>query len=188
MAWIGIRFSPIRSLSAQHRSLPWIFAPRIGSGCNSPAVDIPLADPINGRTYDHDHVIAGAPTIGALRADHAPNQPAVFTQMCNSHCFQHPFAVPNGVYLVRLKFSSGALSGQRHDFAFVLNSRKVAAGLDPSEATGPDDSLVQYFLVRPGGASIVLEPDASTDSSVVTEVDITPFDTVHGDGPQVIPW
>ncbi len=167
---------------------PLDFRPRIGSGCNSPALHIPLADPTDGRTYDHDHVIAGAPTIGALRADHAPNQPAVLTQMCNSHCFQHPFAVPNGVYLVRLKFASGALSGQRREFAFVLNSRKVAAGLDPSEATSPDDSLVQYFLVRPGGASIVLEPDASTDTSVVTEVDITPFDTVHGDGPQVIPW
>ena len=89
---------------------------------------------------------------------------------------------------MRLKFPSGALSGQRGEFAFVLNGKKVAAGFDPSEATSPDDSLVQCFLVRPGGASIVLEPDASTDTSVVGEVDITPFDTVHGDGPQVIPW
>ena len=167
---------------------PLDFRPLIGSGCNSPASHIPLADPTNGRTYDHDHVIAGAPTIGALRADNTPNQPAAFKQVCNSHCFQHPFAVSNGVYLVRLKFASSALSGQRGEFAFVLNSRKVAAGFDPSEATSPDDSLVQRFLVRPGGASIVLEPDASTDISVVTEVDITPFDTVHGDGPQVIPW
>jgi len=167
---------------------PLDFRPRIVSGCNSPALHIPLADPTNGRTYDHEHVIAGAPTIGALRADNAPNQPAVFTQMCNSHCFQHPFAVPNGVYLVRLKFASSALSGQKSEFAFVLNGRKVAAGFDPSEATSPDDSLVQCFLVRPGSASIALEADANTDTSVVTEVDITPFDTVHGDGPQVIPW
>jgi len=167
---------------------PLDFRTRIGSGCNSPALHIPLADPTNGRTYDHEHVIAGAPTIGALRADNAPNQPAVFTQMCNSHCFQHPFAVPNGVYLVRLKFASSALSGQKSEFAFVLNGRKVAAGFDPSEATSPDDSLVQCFLVRPGSASIALEADANTDTSVVTEVDITPFDTVHGDGPQVIPW
>jgi parallel beta-helix repeat protein len=167
---------------------PLDFRPRIGSGCNSPALHIPLADPTNGRTYDHDHAIAGTASIGALRANNAPDQPAASTQVCNSHCFQHPFTVANAVYLVRLKFASTALSGQRGEFAFVLNSRKVAAGFDPSEATSPDDSLVQCFLVRPGGASIALEPDANTDTSVVTEVDVTPFDTVHGDGPQVIPW
>ena len=167
---------------------PLDFRPRIGSGCNSPALHIPLADPANGRTYDHEHIIASAPTIGALRADNAPNQPAVLSQMCNSHCFQHPFAVPNGVHLVRLKFVASALLGQKRELSFVLNGRRVAAELDPTETTSPDDSLVQSFLVRPGGASIVLEPDASTDTSVVDEVDITPFDTVHGDGPQVIPW
>jgi parallel beta-helix repeat protein len=167
---------------------PLDFRLRIGSGCNSPALNIPLADPTNGRTYDHERAITGVPTIGALRADNAPNQPAGLTQVCNSRCFQHPFAVPNGVYLVRLKFASGALSGQRGQFAFVLNGRKVAAGFDPSEVAIPDDSLVQCFLVRPGGTSIALEPDANTDTSVVTEVDVTPFDTVHGDGPQVIPW
>lgn len=167
---------------------PLDFRPRIASGCNSPAAHSPLADSTNGRTYDHDHVIAGAASIGARWADNAPNQPAAFTRMCNSHCFLHPFAVPNGVYLVRLKFASSALSEQRGEFTFVLNGRKVEAKFEPSETTSPDDSLAQSFLVRPGGASIALEPDANTDTSVVTEVDITPFDTVHGDGPQVIPW
>ena len=167
---------------------PLDFRPRIGSRCNSPALRIPMAEPTNGRTYDHEHVIAGAPTIGALRVDNTPNQPAAFTQMCNSRCFQHPFAVPNLVYLVRLKFASSALSGQRGEFAFVLNGRKVEAKFEPSEITRPDDSLAQSFLVRPGSASIALEADANTDTSVVTEVDITSFDTLHGDGPQVIPW
>ena len=59
---------------------PLDFRPRIGSGCNSPASHIPLADPTNGRTYDHEHIIASAPTIGALRADNAPNQPAVLSK------------------------------------------------------------------------------------------------------------
>jgi parallel beta-helix repeat protein len=167
---------------------PLDFRPHIGSGCNSPALHIPLVDPTNGRTYDHDHVIAGAPLIGALGVDQTARPSAALSLMCNSHCFQHPFAVPNGVYLIRLKFASSALLGQKREFSFVLNGRKVAAELEPSETTSPDDSLVQSFLVRPGGASIVLEPDASTDTSVVSGVDITPFDTVHGDGPQVIPW
>ena len=158
-----------------------------GSGCNSPASSVPLSYPANGRTYDHDHAIAGPPTIGALPADNAPNQAAAFTQVCNSHCFQHPFAVPNGVYLMRLKFSTNALLGEKREFAFVLNGRKVAARFDLSE-TSPDNSLAHFFLVRPGDASIVLEPGDSADTSVVAEVDITPFDTVHGDGPQVIPW
>jgi len=167
---------------------PLDFRPRIGSGCNSPALHIPMADPTNGRTYDHDHVIAGTASIGALRADNARNQPAASTQVCTSHCFQRPFAVANGVYLVRLKFASTALSGQKDEFAFVLNDRKVAASFGPSETTSPNDSLAQSFLVRPGSTSIALEADADTDTSVVTEVDITLFDTVHGDGPQVIPW
>jgi parallel beta-helix repeat protein len=167
---------------------PLDFRPRIGSGCNSPALHIPIADSTNGRTYDHDHAIAGTASIGALRANNALDQPAASTQVCNSHCFQHPFAVPNGVYLVTLKFASSALSRQRGEFAFVLNGRKVAAKFESSETTSPDDSLAQSFLVRPGSASIAIEPDANTDTSVVTEVDITPFDTVHGDGPQVIPW
>jgi parallel beta-helix repeat protein len=167
---------------------PLDFRPPIGSGCNSPALHIPIADSTNGRTYDHDHAIAGTASIGALRANNALDQPAASTQVCNSHCFQHPFAVPNGVYLVTLKFASSALSRQRGEFAFVLNGRKVAAKFESSETTSPDDSLAQSFLVRPGSASIAIEPDANTDTSVVTEVDITPFDTVHGDGPQVIPW
>jgi parallel beta-helix repeat protein len=167
---------------------PLDFRPPIGSGCNSPALHIPISDSTNGRTYDHDHAIAGTASIGALRANNALDQPAASTQVCNSHCFQHPFAVPNGVYLVTLKFASSALSRQRGEFAFVLNGRKVAAKFESSETTSPDDSLAQSFLVRPGSASIAIEPDANTDTSVVTEVDITPFDTVHGDGPQVIPW
>jgi parallel beta-helix repeat protein len=167
---------------------PLDFRPPIGSGCNSPALHIPIADSTNGRTYDHDHAIAGTASIGALRANNALDQPAASTQVCNSHCFQHPFAVPNGVYLVTLKFASSALSRQRGEFAFVLNGTKLAAKFESSETTSPDDSLAQSFLVRPGSASIAIEPDANTDTSVVTEVDITPFDTVHGDGPQVIPW
>jgi parallel beta-helix repeat protein len=168
--------------------VPLDFRLRTGSGCNSPALHIPMADPTNGRTYDHERVIAGVPATGALRVDNRPDQLVGTTQICNSRCFQHSFVVPNGVYLVRLKFASSALSGQRDEFAFTLNGRKVAAKFDPSETMGSDDSFVQSFLVRPVGASIALDADATTDTSGVTEVDITPFDTAHGDGPQVIPW
>ena len=63
----------------------------------------------------------------------------------------------------------------------------MAVAFEPSK-TGDSDALLRSFLVRPDAASIVLEPDASTDTSDVTEVAIMPFDTVHGDGLQVIPW
>ena len=63
----------------------------------------------------------------------------------------------------------------------------MAAALEPPKTVDPA-ALLRSFLVRPDAASIVLEPDASTDTSVVTDVAIIPFDTVHGDGPQVIPW
>jgi hypothetical protein len=168
---------------------PLDFRPGPRSGCNSPALSIPLADPAQGRTYDHDHVIPGGPVIGALRADKTASQVVASTQTCKSDCFHHPFAVPNGVYFVRLKFAPGVRSGQRREFCFSLNGRKVAAQFEASEITGADDTLLHYFLVRPNDATITLEPeDANTDISVVTEVDIMPFDTSHGDEPQVIPW
>jgi len=167
---------------------PFDFRISASSGCNSPALKAPLANPADGRTYDHDRIVAGSPVIGALRVDKAPSPTLGVPQTCTSHCFQHPFAVPNGVYLVRLTFGSRVLSGQKPEFSFVLNGRKVAADFESANITGSDESLLQYFLVRPNGASITLEPDASTDISVVTEVDIMPFDTSHGDGPQVIPW
>ncbi len=158
------------------------------SACDSTAVHVLIPDPANGRTYDHDHIRMGEPVIGALRVDKTANRSTPSTQICNSQCFRHPFAVANSVYLVRMKFDAGVLSRQKHGFSFVLNGRKVAADFDPSGTTGTDDSLLQSFLVRPGGASILLQADANTDTSAVTEVEIATFDTVHGNGPQVIPW
>jgi hypothetical protein len=73
-------------------------------------------------------------------------------------------------------------------FNFVLSGRKVAVEFNSSETNSSDDALVQSFLVRADGGPITLEAGANGDSSVVTKVDITPFDTNHGDGPQVIPW
>jgi parallel beta-helix repeat protein len=155
------------------------------SGCNLPASNIPLDHLANGRTYDHDHV-AGRPIIGALQTD----KPAIaaVTQTCKSHCFGHPFNVPSGVYLVRLEFAASVLSGNERRFNFVLSGRKVAVEFNSSETNSSDDALVQSFLVRADGGPITLEAGANGDSSVVTKVDITPFDTNHGDGPQVIPW
>jgi parallel beta-helix repeat protein len=166
---------------------PLDFRPGASSGCNSPALNVPLKDPANGRTYDHDYAITSEPVIGALRPDKTASQTAA-PQICGSRCFPHSFAVPRGVYLVRLKFASGVRSGQIREFTFVLNGRKVAAEFEPSEIAAADDTLFQCFLVRPEGASITLEPDANTDIPMVTEVDVMPFDKSHGDGLQVIPW
>jgi hypothetical protein len=158
------------------------------SACNSAAANGLLPDPASGPTYDHDQVAMGEPIIGALRADKATNRSAAIILRCNSHCFPRTFAVASGVYLVCVKFVPGMLAEQERELSFVLNGRKVAAVLNASEATAPDGTLLRYFLVRPGGTSIVLEPDTTNNTSVVTEVDITLFDTAHGDGPQVIPW
>jgi parallel beta-helix repeat protein len=167
---------------------PLDFRPSVRSGCNSPALNHPLADPADGRTYDHDHVTAGDPVIGALRTDKIASQTATSTQACKSQCFLHPFAVPSGVYLVRLKFASSVRSGQNREFSFVLNGRKVAAEFEAPEIAGSDDDLLQYFLVRPDDSSITLAPDANSDTSAITEVAIILFDTSHGEGLQVIPW
>ncbi|HXM63306.1 MAG TPA: right-handed parallel beta-helix repeat-containing protein [Terriglobales bacterium] len=157
------------------------------SACNAAAVNTLPSDPAGGRTYDHDQIAMGEPVIGALQV-RKPTNRAASTQTCNSHCDRHPFAVASGVYLVRLKFASSVLSGKNREFSLFLNGRKVTAVFEPSETGGPDDILLRYFLVRPGGASIALEPDTTDDTSVVTEVAITLFDTAHGDGPQVVPW
>ena len=158
-----------------------------GSACDSAPSHTLIAEPAGG-TYDHDQTAIGDPVIGALRVATTANRTAPSAQICDSHCFQHPFEVASSVYLVRLKFAPGMLSGGKREFGFVLNGRKVVVQFDPSKTTGSEGALLQSFLVRASGASIVLEPDATTDTSVVTEVTITRFDTVHGDGPQVIPW
>ncbi|MGA9041175.1 MAG: right-handed parallel beta-helix repeat-containing protein [Terriglobales bacterium] len=155
------------------------------SGCNSPALNIPLADLAEGRTYDHD--VTGNSVIGALRAA-KPDNPATAPETCKSHCFQHPFAVANGVYLVRLKFAPSVQSRPKQEVGFVLNGRKVAAQFDLTEIVDPADTLFRSFLVRPDGATITLDPDPTSDISLITEVDIVPFDTSHGKGSQVIPW
>jgi len=165
---------------------PLDFHPGASSGCNSPALNVPLADPASGRTYDHDHVVTSEPVIGALRVDKTASQTAAFTQSCKSHCFPHSFDVASGVYLVRLKFAPGVLSGR--EFIFFLNGKKVVAQFESAEITGSDDPLVQDFLVRPSGPSITFEANENDDTSLVTEVDIIPFDKSHGDELQVIPW
>ncbi len=167
---------------------PLDFRIKPGSGCDSPASRLRLADAVNGRTYDHDHTAASEPVIGALRADKSASAAAALTRTCRSHCFQHPFPVPSGVYLVGLKFAASTRSGQAHEFEFVLNGRNVAAQFESSQTAGSDDNLLRYFLVRPDGGSIRLEASPGSDISVVNQVDITPFDTSHGDGTQVIPW
>ncbi len=85
---------------------PLDFRISANSGCNSPALSIALQDTSNGRTYDHDHIVPGATVIGALRTDKTASKTAAFMQTCRARCFQHSFAVPNGVYLVRLTFAA----------------------------------------------------------------------------------
>jgi parallel beta-helix repeat protein len=167
---------------------PLDFRPGINSGCNSPALNIPSQDSSNGGTYDHDRPVTGDTVIGALRVDKTAGKTAALTQTCRTHCFQHSFTVPNFVYLVRLTFAPSVLSGQNHEFRFVINGRRVVADFGSSNIAGSDDNLVQSFLVRSDGTSITIVPDTNTDVAAVTEVDIRPFDTSHGDGPQVISW
>jgi hypothetical protein len=50
------------------------------------------------------------------------------------------------------------------------------------------DARSRDFLVRPETNSIRLDADKGADTSVVTEVEILPFDTDHGSGLQVISW
>jgi len=150
------------------------------SACNSPASSVLLADSANGRTYDHDQNVNGDPVIGAIRPRKGAELPTI---SCRSQCFSRTFTVPNGVYLVRLQFAPEALSRQHPEFSFVLNDRKLGVEFEPFA-----DPLDQAFLVRPDSNSIKLEADANADSSIVTNVDIIPFDSSHGDGAQVIPW
>jgi parallel beta-helix repeat protein len=167
---------------------PLDFRPSPNSGCNSPALNSPLADPANGRTYDHDGAAGGAAVVmGSLRVEKSGDETLALIQSRKSHYFRHPFTVTKGVYLVRITFAARVLSGPRYEFSFLVNDRKVAARFEPAEFDG-GDAVVQYFLVRTDGNSITLAPGQNTDISLVTGVDVIPFDTSHGDGPQVISW
>jgi parallel beta helix pectate lyase-like protein len=162
---------------------------RVGaaSGCNSPVSFVPLPNEPNARNYDHDRDFAGGSIIGALRLGSKASRTPPIIRTCNSHCFEHLFAVPTGVYLVTLKFAPTPPSHETR-FRFALSGREVVADFDSSATGDPGGSLLRYFIVRPDGHSIVLEPDENTDISIVTEVDIQPFDTAHGHGLQVIVW
>lgn len=159
----------------------------VTSACNSSAHFIRLPNGANARTYDHDRDIAGAPIIGAFRVDRKEMDVSRFARTCKVHCFGHPFTVPSGVYLVRLRFSPAVLS-ETTEFRFALNGRKVVADFDSVAPGDSDDPLRRDFIVRPNGHAIVLEREAETDISVVTDVDIRPFDTVHGRELQVVAW
>jgi parallel beta-helix repeat protein len=158
------------------------------SGCKVAALNTPFSDLSHAGTYDRPHFVPGDPVIGALRTDKAAVEIALRDRVCTSRCFQHPFAVPIGVYLVRLRFVPGIASGEKPDFSFLLNGRKVVTDFRSSETIAAHDPLLQSFLVRTNTASITLQADDKEDISAVGEVDIVAFDAIHGDGLQVIPW
>lgn len=157
------------------------------SACNSPASNVSFADSTDGRTYDHDRELSDTPIIGALRINRMTSQADSRIQSCASQCFEHEFSVPRGVYLVRLRFAPTVLS-QTSKIIFVLNGRRVIAEFEPSTSANSDDALSRYFVVRSDVGSLMLTSGTNTDTALVTEVDIQPFDTSHGDGPQVISW
>ncbi len=128
-----------------------------------------------------------SPVIGAFRVDDGARRRDVLFSSCTSHCFNHRFAVSPGVYLVRLTFATAALSRQA-PFDFVLNGRTFDVEFDAAAVAESDDPLIKYFLVRPDGNLIVLASKATTDTALITEVNILHFDTNHGDGPQAISW
>jgi hypothetical protein len=165
---------------------PLDFRINLRSGCNSSSSTVPSVDAATGLSYDHDHEISGVPIIGALRVDTTAGHTGSLAQSCTSQCFEHRFVVPNGVYLVAVKFAPSVVR-QKSEIGFILNGRKIVPEFEPS-APGDSNIPVRNFLVRPDNASIMLEPDTNTDTSVVTGVDILPFDTSHGDRTQVISW
>jgi hypothetical protein len=166
---------------------PLDFLVRPGSGCISKASDIPSFNAAEGRTYDDDRGTAGSPIIGALHVDDVARRVDTTSKSCTSQCFKRKFTVLPGVYIVSLKFAPAVLS-QQPKFTFVLNGRTFEVEFNPSVVAQLDDALLRYFLVRPDGVSITLETKETTDTSIVTEVDILRFDTIHGDGPQATSW
>ena len=170
-------------------STPLDFRISPASACNSPA-SRRLATGEAGRTYDHDQNTTGSAVTGAMQATAMVNLPTMRPQVCKANCFRRPFAVAQGVYLVRLTFAPATVVlRQARELGFLFNGRKVPANFENTAAiTSPDGALERDFLVRPDGGSITLEPDRDTDTSSVTEVEIVPFDINHGDGPQVVPW
>lgn len=159
---------------------PLNFRIAAGSGCNSPAIDIPGAE--RARTYDHDLSIANKPVIGAFRIDAAKT--SEFRQLCSKNCLGRRFEVPDEIYLVRVKMVAGVSKPEQ--ISLILNGTRVVAEAMPQIASNTD--LSRYFLVRPGRDSIVIEADVGMNTSAVAEVSILPFDTSHGEGVQVISW
>ena len=157
------------------------------SACNSAALSVSSSLLSETGTYDHDREVPTSRVIEALRVDPNADQAHRAGQSCTAHCFGTSFRVSGGVYLLTLKFARDVPNRARK-FSFKVNGREEEVEFAPSAADASPDASARRFLVRPEGDSIVVQPDADTNTSVVTGVDIERFDTAHGDGPQVIPW
>lgn len=155
---------------------------RAGSKCDSPAT-VPESD--RPYTYDHDATIPDKPVMGAFAANALPAWSENVQQSCKSRCRGHRFIVSSGVYLVRIAFSSTSLS-ETLEPALILNSTKVVAKTGTTQEASRDS--VRQFLVRPEDNSIVLDLEPGADESAISQIDIFPFDSSHGDGLQIISW
>jgi parallel beta helix pectate lyase-like protein len=173
--------------AVQHPSVPLEFRVGQASACNSPARFIPPRTPSDARTYDHDRPGDGTPIMGAFGANRNEGFVPTSRVSCKIHCFERAFAVHAGVYLISLTFSPAVLT-QGTEFHFTLNGRKVVADFDSAVDGDANHPLRRRFIVRPEGFLIVLGPDANQDLSVVSGVEIEPFDTDHGRGLQVVAW
>jgi parallel beta-helix repeat protein len=164
--------------------MPLDFRIRATSGCNSP---VPNSEPSElDATYDHDHVDSQTRIMGAF-SETAAKPIGDFRVLCTSHCLNHSFDVPRGVYLIVIKFAAGTL-GKASDITLLLNGTRVAADATSSPQSGSNHDFSRSFLVRSSGDSIFLESTSGIDSSMIAEVDILPFDQGHGEGSQAISW
>jgi hypothetical protein len=167
--------------------IPLDFRVGKGSACSSAARLVPLRDRAGASTYDHDREESGAPAIGAFGGTRKAGDIPRMLRSCKARCFGYSFAVSDGVYLVSLRFAPVMLS-QPREFSFTVNGRKLVAEFDSRSRDESDDALRRDFIVRPASHWIVLEPDAATDISVVTQVDIRTFDANHGRELQAVAW
>jgi subtilisin family serine protease len=113
-----------------------------------------------GRQWSADYGYNGGGSYSTGSSISNTNTPWLYqSERWNSGSFQYQFAVPDGSYLVNLKFAEIYFQqrGQRV-FNVVVNGQTVLSNLDiVAQAGGPNISLDRQFTVSVTGGQVVIQ-------------------------------
>jgi hypothetical protein len=129
----------------------------------------------NGRTWSADTGFSGGLTWSVTKAIGDTNSQPLY-QTCRYGNFSYSFTVPNGTYMVNLKFAEVSLYGPgQRLFNASINGATVLSNFDIfASAGGADIALDRSFTVNVTGGRIAIQfTSGSANLPLVSAIEIT---------------